>query len=261
MLNPEQLDKYQREGFIVVPSLFDADEATVAQEASRSDPTMAENVLNRDDGEGGTTRLTLWRECGDDTFGLMARQERMVHTAEQCIGEPVYHFHSKLIQKEAKDGGAWVWHQDYGYWYHDGYLRPSMVSCFVAIDRATKENGCLQVLAGSHELGRLDHIPVGDEKGADPARVSAAENVFRLDYCEMDPGDVVFFHSNLLHRSDQNRSDHPRWALVCCYNGVSNGPIGEDGPTRVSPLEAIGRERLQSAGVAPLSEKQSFLTD
>ena len=79
-----------------------------------------------------------------------------------------------MILKEPLTGGAWEWHQDYGYWYNNGCLFPHLASCMIAVDRATKENGCLQVLKGSHHLGRIDHGKVGDQTGADLERVAAA---------------------------------------------------------------------------------------
>ncbi len=62
-------------------------------------------------------------------------------------------------------GGAWEWHQDYGYWYNNGCLLPDMASCLMGIDRATKANGCLQVLKGSHHMGRIEHLKTGDQTG------------------------------------------------------------------------------------------------
>ncbi len=57
-----------------------------------------------------------------------------------------------MMLKEPFVGGAWEWHQDYGYWYKNGCLLPHMASCLIAVDRATKANGCLQILKGSHEM-------------------------------------------------------------------------------------------------------------
>ena len=84
-----------------------------------------------------------------------------------------------MIQKQAefaagndKDrGNHWVWHQDYGYWYNNRAVAPNMGSCMVALDPATRHNGCLQVLKGSHRLGRLDHGPVVDPFGTGSASV------------------------------------------------------------------------------------------
>ena len=103
-----------------------------------------------------------------------------------------------------------------------------MASCMIAVDRANRENGCLQVLKGSHKLGRIEHSKSGDQTGADMERVCHAERQLELVYCEMDPGTVLFFHSNLLHRSDPNESDQSRWALICCYSAASNPTFNKD---------------------------------
>ena len=48
-------------------------------------------------------------------------------------------------------------------------------------------------------MGRVDHILAGDQAGADPERVKYAKDMFPLEYLEMEPGDVLFFHCNLMH--------------------------------------------------------------
>ncbi|GIS91250.1 MAG: hypothetical protein CM1200mP20_12910 [Pseudomonadota bacterium] len=89
--------------------------------------------------------------------------------AEDLIGEPVYHFQSKLTAKDPYVGGAWEWHQDYGYWYYNGCLAPKMLSFMIALDRTDASNGCLKLVRGSHRLGRLDHVQVTPEQNtADP---------------------------------------------------------------------------------------------
>jgi ectoine hydroxylase-related dioxygenase (phytanoyl-CoA dioxygenase family) len=158
---------------------------------------------------------------------------------EQLFGDEVYHYHSKMSIKQPRTGGAWSWHQDYGYWYQNGCLYPDMGSAFIAVDPNTKENGCLQVLRGSHKLGRVEHGRFGDQTGADPERVKEAAKVMKLVYVELDPGDTLFFHSNLLHRSDQNTSEHPRWSLICCYNTKHNDPYKESHHPRYAPLEKL----------------------
>ncbi|MCZ2074115.1 MAG: phytanoyl-CoA dioxygenase family protein, partial [Bryobacterales bacterium] len=93
-------------------------------------------------------RLSLWNHPGDTIYGMVARCESIVNSMEKLLGGEVYHYHSKMIMKDAKVGGAWAWHQDYGYWYQNGVLFPLLASAFIAVDPATKENGCLQVLKG-----------------------------------------------------------------------------------------------------------------
>ena len=79
---------------------------------------------------------------------MVSRSEKVVNTFEELLGcGELYHYHSKLMMKEARTGGQHVWHQDYGYWYENGCLYPDMGSVFIALDPCTTENGCLQVSA------------------------------------------------------------------------------------------------------------------
>ena len=76
--------------------------------------------------------------------------------------------------------------------------------------------GSLQVLRRSHDIGLVAHSREQGQAEADPSRVTAAVDALPLDYVSMEPGDALFFHCNLLHRSDQNRSANARWSLICC---------------------------------------------
>lgn len=97
-------------------------------------------------------------------------------------------------------------------------------------------------------MGRVDHGKTGDQVGADPGRVEAALARMELVYCEMDPGDGLFFHGNLLHRSDQNTSEHPRWSLICCYNTRHNDPYVTGGRhPNYAPLEKWPDDRVRRA--------------
>lgn len=228
-LTAAEVQQFHADGFLVVPGLFDEEESLFLQRAARHDARIAACSRNFADGEGGAVRLGLWNEEGDDIFGMVARSRRVADAMELLIGGEVYHYHSKMSMKEPLEGGAWAWHQDYGYWYDYGCLFPYMASCFIAVDANTRDNGCMQVLAGSHHMGRLDHGRFGQQTGADPARVEAATSVLPLVHVELAPGDALFFHCNLLHRSDANRSPDPRWSLICCYNAARNNPYGGNG--------------------------------
>ena len=193
ILNDDQITTYHREGFLVVPNFFDAEEIDLLRRSAKEDRDLDAHSFGRADGEGGTVRLSLWNHPGEGIYGMFARCERMVRSAEKILGSEVYHYHSKMIMKDAHVGGAWTWHQDYGYWYQNGVLFPRLVSVSIAVDSATRDNGCLQVVPFSHELGRLDHTLSGDQAGADSERVEAALERLPHVYCEMSPGDAVFF--------------------------------------------------------------------
>ena len=120
-----------------------------------------------------------------------------------------------------------------------------MASCLIAISPANRANGCLQVISGSHKLGRVEHVTVGDQFQAEPQRVAAALSRMDLVYCEMQPGDALFFHANLLHRSDANTSEQPRLSMICCYNTRHNDPFVKNGRhPNYSPLEIWPDERV-----------------
>jgi ectoine hydroxylase-related dioxygenase (phytanoyl-CoA dioxygenase family) len=259
MLTPSQLLHYDQDGYCLIKGLLDPEETGLLQRAARTDPAITNRAVERDDGEGGKSRITLWNDSDDSFLGAISRLDRIVSKAEQVLGGEVYHWHSKMMQKEPYVGGAWAWHQDYGYWYNDTCLFPLLVSCYVAIDRASKANGCLQVLKGSHHLGRINHGKVGDLTGADPERCKAAEQVCELVYCEMDPGDALLFHCNLLHRSDQNTSPDPRWALICCYNARSNSPYGKSSHPAYRPLKRLPDGALKDIGLRFLAADAGYL--
>jgi ectoine hydroxylase-related dioxygenase (phytanoyl-CoA dioxygenase family) len=188
---------------------------------------------------------------------MFARCETIVNSAERLLEGEVYHYHSKMIMKDAKVGGAWAWHQDYGYWYQNGVLFPLLTSASIAVDPATRENGCLQVLKGSHQLGRIDHVLTGDQAGADLERVAEAQKRLETVYVEMAPGDVLFFHANLLHRSDQNKSDKPRWSMICCYNAARNDPYKEAHHPRYTPLSKVPDSAIREAGLRRFNDSKS----
>jgi ectoine hydroxylase len=244
-----RLDEYERNGFVLMKGMFDAEEIGLLRRAAKEDRELDQHSFGRSDGEGGVVRLSLWNHPGDTIYGMFARCQTIVNSAEKLLGGEVYHYHSKMIMKDAKVGGAWAWHQDYGYWYQNGVLFPLLCSASIAVDPATRENGCLQVLSGSHHMGRIDHILTGDQAGADLERVREAQKRLETVYVEMDPGDVLFFHANLLHRSDQNHSDEPRWSMICCYNAARNDPYKEAHHPRYTPLSKVPDSAIREAGM------------
>jgi len=253
-LSQELLKAYGPDGFVVARSMFDSEEIELLRRAAKEDRELDQHSFGKGDGEGGTVRLSLWNHPGDTLYGMFARCESIVNTAEKILGGEVYHYHSKMIMKDAKVGGAWTWHQDYGYWYQNGVLFPLLTSAFIAVDPATRENGCMQVLRGSHQLGRIDHVLTGDQAGADMERVREAEKVLDHVYVEMAPGDVLFFHANLLHRSDQNRSDKPRWSMICCYNAARNNPYKAHHHPQYTPLSKVPDSAIRQAGLRRFSD-------
>lgn len=254
VVTEEQIQSFKEDGYLVCKSLFAPDEIETLQQIALADKWISGSATGRVDASGVSSRLCLSTKLDDDRmYSAIARSPRVVETVTALLGEEVYHYHHKMMLKEARVGGAWEWHQDYGYWYLKGCLYPDMASCLIAVDRATRENGCLQVLKGSHKIGRIEHATVGEQQGADMNRVSAAAERHELVYCELEPGDALFFHGNTLHRSDQNLSDHSRWSLICCYNTKHNSPYLDDPKSpRYTPLKMVTDEAVLDIGVREL---------
>lgn len=247
-LTAAQVADYHADGYTVAKQLFDAEEIGLLARAAKADNELDKRSFGRADGEGGVVRLSLWNHPGDGIYGMFARCERMVRSCEKLLGGEVYHYHSKMILKDPKVGGAWAWHQDYGYWYQNGVLFPLLTSVFIAVDPCRRENGCLQVLRGSHHAGRINHVLTGEQAGADREHVDELSKRLELVYVEMDPGDAIFFHANLLHRSDQNTSDHSRWSMICCYNAARNDPYKDSHHPRYTPLNVVPDSAIKEVG-------------
>jgi ectoine hydroxylase-related dioxygenase (phytanoyl-CoA dioxygenase family) len=247
-INDDQVQQFNEDGYLVLANLFDREEMDLLRAIARAAHGQGEQAASRRDGHGGSIKLTVANELADDIYSAFVRCRRIVDTMERLLAGEVYHYHHKMILKEPLTGGAWEWHQDYGYWYNNACLFPHLASCMIAVDLATKENGCLQVLKGSHHMGRIDHVKVGDQTGAAMERVQAALERMELVHCELQPGSAIFFHCNLLHCSAANNSPQPRWALICCYNAARNDPYKESRHPRYCYLEKWPDCRIKEIG-------------
>ena len=225
-LNPQQVNQFHANGYVVSPRLFNTDEMQLINNVVRTDPAIAAATYDRKDQSGAATELALWHELGDDVFAAIARSGRIIDSLEAIFNHDMCFFHAKLSLKKPKLGGSWEWHQDYGYWYRDGYLFPHMASVFIALDATTKDNGCLRVIQGSHLLGRIEHGVVAGQIGADQQRVDAImQQLPTIVDCEMQPGDaLVFSRQYTACIGPQYNSNTAATFFLCCYSQADNPP-------------------------------------
>ena len=247
-LKPQQVEQFDQDGYLLIEQLFDAEETDLLLRIAKADQKIIQQSQQRRDASSGLSKLWITGGLSEDIFSAVVHSARVVNAMEQLLRGEVYHYHHKVMLKEPLIGGAWEWHQDYGYWYSNGCLYPYMASCLIAIDEAKKENGCLQVIKGSHLMGRLDHGKTGEQTGADINRVDEALKHLELVHCEMKPGTALFFHCNLLHRSDANLSPYPRWSLICCYNAARNPCQEKPNHPAYQPLEKWSDSRIKEIG-------------
>lgn len=219
-LTAMQVAQYHHDGFLLMRNLFSADELEPLRQAYREDPTINGRIYGMEDLQGKGHPICSWTELGDDIIGMIPRMARMVDCAEALLGEECYHWHSKFSIKSSTCAARVDWHQDFASWHDDGVLFPDMLTVGLAIEPANRANGCLQLIPGSHRMGRIEYETFD-------ARLNIAIERLSVTHVEMEVGDAVFFHSNTLHGSGLNETDSERVMVFVTYNARSNTPLAE----------------------------------
>ena len=233
-LTEDQIANYHRDGYIIVDDIMTPEEVQIlTREINIDDPKAGRGIT---DGSGRGARLAFWSDLESTIWGAASKCPRVMNSIRLLAGEEVGFFHGKVTLKEAHTGGAWEWHQDFGYWYDQGYVFPRMISVAIALDENTLDNGCMQLLKGSHKLGRISHVRINQQTGADPVRFAQIEPFFEKVPALMKPGAALFFHSNTLHASSANNSPRHRRNFICCYNALGNPQIGEHQTSQRFPV-------------------------
>ena len=223
-LSQAQCQQFHQDGFLMLRDFLGVEEISPLTEHLAARPDLFCKV--------GPLDWIGWTDPEDDLAGTFTRLTRFVDAAEALIGEPCYHWHTKLVKKPPGRDETLAWHQDFGSWYKDGCLLPSLVTCVIALTPATTANGCFRLMRGSHRLGRLDRLSEGIEEYSyfrlNPTRLAAIEQRFEVAEMEMNPGDGFIFHANTMHSSGTNTTDGPRTLLEITYNALTNVPVFEN---------------------------------
>lgn len=137
-----------------------------------------------------------------------------VRKASQLLGNvSVRLWHDQLFCKPAHHGGVVAWHQDYSYWTCTKPMQH--LTCWVGLDDATKDNGCLYYVPGSHRWGLLDRPPLaGEMNGLMEFLTDEQKAAFKPIPIELKNGYCTFHHPLLIHGSYENKSKHSRRAFV-----------------------------------------------
>lgn len=231
-----ELEQFQRDGYLVCRNMATPDARerllTVVHEQLHTitPPVEYEAEVGYPgapaslDAPGGRTIRRLRgayhrHEC----FRAWAEDPRIVTRLEQIFNEPVrltLAHHNCVMTKHPQYGTATGWHRDIRYW---SFARNDLVTVWLALGREKAANGALHIIPGSHrlEIGKhqLDEL--------DFLRPDVAENqtLFAQGITvELEPGDVLFFHSGLFHAANRNDSDAMKISVVFAYRGESNLP-------------------------------------
>ena len=262
-LSAEQLAAFHRDGYVIVPGFFTAEEIEPLRSACLADPSIGGKLRAIADSDGHAQEVIGWTEYSDTYLGKVAFLDRMLDNAEALLKKPCYHWHSKLSMKRPSTLGKWDWHQDFPYWYDEGCLWPDMLTVTVAVDKNSEANGCMKLVRGSHHLGRVTHTRVGEAVGFDPERLKLVLDQCEIVPMEMESGDACFFHGNTLHASGPNLSGMPRTLLHCSYNTIVNSPFIalDQEHHRYKPFKTVADQDLRNRAYQDVFSSHRFNQD
>lgn len=173
---------------------------------------------------GRTIRRLKQAHCRDYVFtewllepGLLGRLRQLLGPQLVC---PLAH-HNCIMTKHPDFSSDTGWHQDIRYW---SFQQPKLISAWLALVQETEQNGCLQVLPGSHRWQiRPDQL---DAKSF--FRSDLPENqslIADRKFVELNPGDVLFFHALTLHAASRNYTREVKYSVVFTFRNLDNPPV------------------------------------
>jgi hypothetical protein len=231
VLTEAQWDAFSREGFMRLGPLLTPDEVDVLRRRAddlASGKVVNEHVLLQLDTGGAYEALPeaadrldgdarLYRKIQgletDDVFWPLVSHPLALEVCARMYGPhaPLSIFRAMVMNKPAGQGTELPWHQDGGdVWMLD---RDPLVTIWVALDDATRTNGCMEIVPGSHRTGLVS--AQGSTLSGAKAAIHCSPD--RLTPLEVRSGHGVLLHNWLIHRSGINPSATPRRAFTACY--------------------------------------------
>lgn len=180
--------------------------------------------------------LGHWRIT--DGFHDVLWNPAFVVTASQLLGNKAVRFwHDQLFSKPAHHGGVVAWHQDFSYWTRTKPMQH--LTCWIGLDDANQENGCLCYIPGSHKWGLLDKPELaGDMQGLERfLNAEQKEQFNRKVFIEMKKGHGAFHHPLLVHGSYENKSPRSRRAFV--LNVFADGTMSDSNEPMLEGVPVI----------------------
>ena len=227
-LDDSQLDRFRRDGVLVLPGLFAAAEVDALRAAF--DAVCGERTpADVREKKSGAVRTAMGLHLREPTFARLVRDERLVGPARQILdGADLYVQQVKVNVKAAFDGEAWQWHYDFATHHReDGVAQPLALNLHVFLDDVTEFNGPLHFIAGSHRHGVPPAFLDTETTSYDlwcverdvVARLAAAG---RLLSATGPAGTALVFGDLLVHSSPPNLSPFDRRIFSLILNPVSN---------------------------------------
>jgi non-heme Fe2+,alpha-ketoglutarate-dependent halogenase len=208
VLTPEQIEAFNRDGYLAGLRIFDTDE--IADIRRYFDDLLAKTLA-----AGGDSYSISTAHLGHGRVYDILTDPRVVSRIKDLLGEKVVAWGSHFFCKMPGDGKRVSWHQDSSYWP----LTPSMaVTAWLAIDDASVENACMRYIPGSHHLGHLTYtLSENDEGNVLNQTVAGVESLREPINVELKAGEISIHSDLLLHGSEANQSKKRRCGLTLRY--------------------------------------------
>jgi len=233
----DEVTQFRRDGYILVRNLAGPDILQRMKEVTERGlryeipPVEYEAELHYPgapssmDAEGGRTiRRLKQAHSRDFVFTEWMLRPEILGRLKQLLGPrivcPLAH-HNCIMTKQPEFSSETGWHQDIRYW---SFQRPELVNVWIALGQERPENGCLQVIPGSHAMTFQRHQ--FDEESF--FRSDLPENrpmIQTKQFVEMEPGDVLLFHCKTLHAASRNVTGTTKYSVVFTVRAVENSPI------------------------------------
>jgi phytanoyl-CoA hydroxylase len=248
-LTASELASFSEQGFLVRRGLTSAsvcdDIASMAQQHLDVNLAPIEYEVDvhypgaprsREAAGGDTCRRLLHAYSRDDLIRDWALSRPINASLQGLFGESDIMLsqghHNCIMTKQPGYSSATLWHQDSRYWSFD---ERNLISVWLAVGDETRENGCLRVIPGTHNMafepGRFDaSLFLRPDLAENKALIAKSERV------PMQKGDVLFFHSRLFHAAGRNLSDTTKFSLVFTYHTIANRPIEGTRSARFSSI-------------------------
>jgi hypothetical protein len=197
--------EFEENGFVIVKGLFPAEEMGEWKER------IHKKLLDKgwDQNPSG---VSVWMlDDVDEYFLGKLTHPTLVEKLKTIMGPNIEFLSVKPVYKNSTTRFESPWHQDWWYWQGS-----HKVSVWIAVDKATPENGCLKMIPGSHQVTL--EASTAEEAVGFKKRVAESEiDVDRAVTLAVDPGDAVIFHDLTLHASYPNEAGADRWSFISTY--------------------------------------------
>jgi len=231
-ITSEQWAQYEQDGYFITKNVARIDE--VAQlhakitaaltEGAGADLTFDNKRTDGSDPMGASMFRKLARLGRNDAdiWNFFYASDNVRSINQQFLGDNVYLWFDTIFTKPAKVGEATPWHQDIGLWTQNPAQKKNKLhykdalTIWMALDRATPENGCLQVIPGSHKTKVVEHVQYKKGLHVELPRELVPEMIDNhgLRHIELEPGEAIVWHAHLWHYSPPNLSDKNRLGIA-----------------------------------------------